>query len=126
MVTGKAVTRFRFSRALAGITRAGRDRVRLLDSDLAIIPYSVWAGSMTSLFTSELRLATLSPAGNEYQDGNCRNGSGSHTRRVCPELCAGDGLSRRRVTYAPGLSHKRSRIARFPRKPAPAPRGARR
>ena len=61
MVTGKAVTRFRFSRALAGITRAGRDRVRLLDSDLAIIPYSVRAESMTSLFTSELRSATLPP-----------------------------------------------------------------
>lgn len=71
MVTGKTVTRFRFSRALAGITRAGRDRVRLLDSDLAIIPYSVWAGSMTSSFTSELRSATLPPAGSEYQDGNC-------------------------------------------------------
>ncbi len=143
MVTGKAVTRFCFSRALAGITRAGRNRVRLLDSDLAIIPYSVRAESMTSLFTSELRsatlpppagrehqprsafrrmTATLSPAGNEYQDGNCRNGSGSHTRRVCPELCAGDGLSRRRVTYAPGPSHKPSKIARFPRRPAPAPR----
>lgn len=35
--------------------------MRLLDSNFAIIPYSVWAGSMTSLFTSELRLATLSP-----------------------------------------------------------------
>lgn len=45
------------------LTRAGRDRVRLLDSDLAIIPYSVRAESMTSLFTSELRLATLSPRG---------------------------------------------------------------
>ena len=119
MVTGKAVTRFRFSRALAGITRAGRDRVRLLDSDLAIIPYSVWAGSMTSSFTSELRSATLSPAGSEYQDGNCRNGSGSHTRRVCPELYAGGW---RRVTYALGPSHKPSKIARFPRRPAPAPR----
>lgn len=61
MVTGKAVTRFCFSRALAGITRAGRNRVRLLDSDLAIIPYSVRAESMTSLFTSELRSATLPP-----------------------------------------------------------------
>ena len=111
-----------FFTRVGGITRAGRDRVRLLDSDLAIIPYSVWAGSMTSLFTSELRLATLSPAGSEYQDGNCRNGSRSHTRRVCPELCAGDGLSWRRVTYAPGPSHKPSKIARFPRRPAPAPR----
>lgn len=53
--------RFRFSRALAGITHAGRDRVRLLDSDLAIIPYSVRAESMTSSFTSELRSATLPP-----------------------------------------------------------------
>lgn len=132
MVTGKAVTRFRFSRALAGITRAGRDRVRLLDLDLAIIPCSVRAESMTSLFTSELRsatlppagrehqprsafrrmTATLSPAGSEYQDGNCRNGSGSHTRRICPELYAGDGLSWRRVAYAPGLSRtvRRGRI----------------
>lgn len=123
MVTGKAVTRFRFSRALAGITRAGRDRVRLLDSDLVIIPYSVRAESMTSLFTSELRLATLSPpAGSEYQDGNCRNGSRSHTRRVCPELYAGDGLSWKRVTYALSPSHKPSKIARFHRRPAPAPR----
>ena len=122
VLTGRAVTRFRFSRALAGITRAGRDRVRLLDSDLAIIPYSVRAESMTSLFTSELRLATLSPAGSEYQDGNCRNGSGSHTCRVCPELYTGDGLSWRRVTYAPGPSHKPSKIARFPRRPAPEPR----
>ena len=62
------------------------------------------------------------PAGSEYQDGNCRNGSGSHTRPVCPELCAGDGLSWRRVTYALGPSHKPSKIARFPRRPAPAPR----
>ena len=104
VLTERAVMRFRFSRALAGITRVGRNRVRLLDSDLAIIPCSVRAESMTSLFTSELRSATLSPAGSEYQDGNCRNGSGSHTRRICPELYAGDGLSWRRVAYAPGLS----------------------
>ena len=142
VLTERAVTRFRFSRALAGITRAGRDRVRLLDSDLAIIPCSARAGNMSSLFTSELRSATLSPragsitspplptgastnlvpAGREHQNGNCRNGSGSHMRRVCPELYAGDGLSWRRVTYAPGPSHKPSKIARFPRKPAPAPR----
>ena len=122
VLTGRAVTRFRFSRALAGTTRAGRNHARLLDSDLAIIPCSARAGNMTSLFTSELRLATLFPAGSENQDGNCRNGSGSHMRRVCPELYAGDGLSWRRVTYAPGPSHKPSKIARFPRRPAPAPR----
>ena len=68
--------------AIPFLTRDGRDRVRLLDSDLAIIPYSVRAESMTSLFTSELRLATLFSAGSETQDGNCRNGSGLHTRRV--------------------------------------------
>lgn len=120
VLTERAVMRFRFSRALAGITHAGRDRVRLLDSDLAIIPYSVRAESMTSSFTSELRSATLPPpAGSEYQDGNCRNDSRSHTRRVCPELYAG-GWGR--VTYAPGPSHKPSKIARFPRRPAPAPR----
>ena len=130
------------TRVGGGITRVKGDRVCFLDSDLAIIPYSVRAESMTSLFTSELRSATLpprgqgasaalgvqahdghfAPAGSEYQDGNCRSGSRSHTRRVCPELYAGDGLSWRRVTYAPGPSHKPSKIARFPRKPAPAPR----
>ena len=61
VLTERAVMRFRFSRALAGTTHAGRDRVRLLDSDLAIIPYSVRAESMTSSFTSELRSATLPP-----------------------------------------------------------------
>ena len=134
VLTGRAVTRFRFSRALAGImgvdreggyaipflTRAGGggitrvkgDRVCLLASDLAIIPCSARAGNMSSLFTSELRLTTLSPAGSEYQDGNCRNGSGSHTRRICPELYAGDGLSWRQVAYAPSLSRtvRRGRI----------------
>ena len=130
------------TRVGGGITRVKGDRVCFLDSDLAIIPYSVRAESMTSLFTSELRSATLpprgqgasaalgvqahdghfAPAGSEYQDDNCRSGSRSHTRRVCPELYAGDGLSWRRVTYAPGPSHKPSKIARFPRKPAPAPR----
>lgn len=119
VLTERAVMRFRCSRALAGTTHAGRDRVRLLDLDLAIIPYSVRAESMTSSFTSELRSATLSPAGSEHQNGNCRNGSGSHMRRVCPELYAG-GWGR--VTYAPGPSHKPSKIARFPRRPAPAPR----
>ena len=106
----------RGSHALGGIACASWTRIS------SIIPYSVRAESMTSLFTSELRLATLFPAGSEYQDGNCRNGSGLHTRRVCPELYAGDGLSWRRVTYAPGPSHRPSKIARFPRRPAPAPR----
>ena len=114
VLTGRAVTRFRFSRALAGggITRVKGDRVCLLASDLAIIPCSARAGNMSSLFTSELRLTTLSPAGSEYQDGNCRNGSGSHTRRICPELYAGDGLSWRQVAYAPSLSRtvRRGRI----------------
>lgn len=142
VLTGRAVTRFRFSRALAGITRAGRDRMRLLDSDLAIIPCSARAGNMSSLFTSELRLATLFPAGSENQF----NPSGRTflftpcppravsirmaivetaagcIRAGCPELYAGDGLSWRRVTYAPGPSHRPSKIARFPRRPAPAPR----
>lgn len=54
-------------RALAGggITRVKGDRVCLLASDLAIIPCSARAGNMSSLFTSELRLTTLSPAGSE-------------------------------------------------------------
>ena len=142
VLTGRAVTRFRFSRALAAITRVKGDRMRLLDSDLAIIPCSARAGNMSSLFTSELRLATLFPAGSENQDGNCRNGSGLHTRRVSRtvrrgriELEAGhiragsvvggrgrSVVSGRRVTYAPGPSHRPSKIARFPRRPAPAPR----
>ena len=86
VLTGRAVTRFRFSRALAGITRAGRDRFLQPGSHppvprgsralggiacaswtriLSIIPYSVRAESMTSLFTFELRLTTLSRAGSE-------------------------------------------------------------
>ena len=48
-----------------GITRVKGDRVCLLASDLAIIPCSARAGNMSSLFTSELRLTTLSPAGSE-------------------------------------------------------------
>lgn len=128
--------------AISFLTRVGGDRMRLLDSDLAIIPCSARAGNMSSLFTSELRLATLFPAGSENQDGNCRNGSGLHTRRVSRtvrrgriELEAGhiragsvvggrgrSVVSGRRVTYAPGPSHKPSKIARFPRRPAPAPR----
>ena len=66
----------RGSHALGGIACASWTRIS------SIIPYSVRAESMTSLFTSELRLATLSPAGSGNQDGNCRNGSGLHTRRV--------------------------------------------
>jgi len=50
-----------FDRERAEITHVGRDRVCLLNSDLAIIPYSARAGNMSSLFTSELRSATLSP-----------------------------------------------------------------
>ena len=122
-----------------GITRVKGDRVCLLASDLAIIPCSARAGNMSSLFTSELRLTTLSPAGSE----NPRRGRGRRRpcppraagirmaivetaagciRAGCPELYAGDGLSWRRVTYAPGPSHKPSKIARFHRRPAPAPR----
>ena len=55
------------TRVGGGITRVKGDRVCFLDSDLAIIPCSVRAESMTSLFTSELRSATLPPAGREHQ-----------------------------------------------------------
>lgn len=75
-VGGGDHARWQGSHALGGIACASWTRIS------SIIPYSVRAESMTSLFTSELRLATLFPAGSEYQDGNCRNGSGLHTRRV--------------------------------------------
>lgn len=51
----------RGSHALGGIACASWTRIS------SIIPYSVRAESMTSLFTSELRLATLFPAGSENQ-----------------------------------------------------------
>ena len=62
MLTGKAVTRFRFSRAV-GITRAGRDRVRLLDSDFAIIPDSLGGREHDILIHVRIAIGHLVPRG---------------------------------------------------------------
>lgn len=86
-----------------GITRVKGDRVCLLASDLAIIPCSARAGNMSSLFTSELRLTTLSPAGSENHfilegaaDGVALVPRGQRE--------SGWQLSKRqRVAYAPGV-----------------------
>ena len=55
VLTGRAVTRFRFSRALAGITRAGRDRVRLLDSDL--VNHSLFRAGWEHVILIHVRIA---------------------------------------------------------------------
>ena len=114
VLTERAVTRFRFSRALAGggITRVKGDRVCLLASDLAIIPCSARAGNMSSLFTSELRLTTLSPAGSENHF--ILEGAADGVALVPRgQGVSGWQLSKwQRVAYAPDLSRtvRRGRI----------------
>lgn len=95
-----------------GITRVKGDRVCLLASDLAIIPCSARAGNMSSLFTSELRLTTLSPAGSENHF--ILEGAADGVALVPRgQWESGWQLSKRqRVAYAPSLSRtvRRGRI----------------
>ena len=76
----------------------------LLASDLAIIPCSARAGNMSSLFTSELRLTTLSPAGSENHF--ILEGAADGVALVPRgQWESGWQLSKRqRVAYAPSLS----------------------
>ena len=132
VLTERAVTRFRFSRALAGITRwegsfpttrfalpvprgshaLGGIACASWTRISSIIPYSVRAESMTSLFTSELRLTTLSPAGSENHF--ILEGAADGVALVPRgQWESGWQLSKRqRVAYAPSLSRtvRRGRI----------------
>ena len=100
------------TRVGGGITRVKGDRVCFLDSDLAIIPCSARAGNMSSLFTSELRLTTLSPAGSENHF--ILEGAADGVALVPRgQWESGWQLSKRqRVAYAPSLSRtvRRGRI----------------
>lgn len=100
------------TRAGGGGTRVKGDRVCLLASDLAIIPCSARAGNMSSLFTFELRLTTLSPAGSENHF--ILEGAADGVALVPRgQWESGWQLSKRqRVAYAPSLSRtvRRGRI----------------
>ena len=96
----------RGSHALGGIACASWTRI------LSIIPYSVRAESMTSLFTFELRLTTLSPAGSENHF--ILEGAADGVALVPRGQGASEWqLSKwQRVAYAPSLSRtvRRGRI----------------